>query len=96
MRIRTRCLTIYLPNVTSLDLQSNGPWPIVVDELYNRADFLPRLTRLRYLVDAPLKNDAAYAFVQMLDRRKTNCSCMGIYHLSIVMYPIMDQITQNR
>ncbi len=43
-----------------------------------------------------LKNAAAYAFVQMLYHRKTNCSCMGIYHLSIVTYPIMDQITQHR
>ncbi len=85
-----------LPNVTSLDLQSSSPWPIVVDELYNHADFLPRLTRLRYLVDAPLKNAAACAFVQMLYHRKTNCSCMRIYHLSIVTYPIMDQITQHR
>ncbi len=84
-----------LPNVTVLKLESCNPWPILVEELYNNVECLPRLNQLHYLVDTALSNDEADMFVRMLQRRKDSPRCAIISHLFILTYPIMNPITQH-
>ncbi len=82
-----------LPNLTTLELNSNTSWPLVVHELRVHTDLLPHLRTLHFLVETFLEGDSSDAFVQMLQDRKLSPTCMTISHLSLRKFPVMNHVT---